>query len=156
MSALPQAQGGEVGGKLVGQVVVLRQRFREGKAALLEHFGQSRPTAPAATRLIRALARHVDTTLCELWNQSALPSGAALVAVGGYGRGELFPYSDVDVLILLPTGLEAESIRSPIETFVTACWDIGLEIGSSVRNIAECVAEAGRDVTVQTAMLEAR
>jgi [protein-PII] uridylyltransferase len=89
-----------------------------------------------------------------------MPPGAALVAVGGYGRGELFPYSDIDVLVLLP-GEEAaapmeEALRAGIEGFITACWDIGLEIGSSVRTVAECVAEARADVTVQTAMLESR
>ena len=80
----------------------LRERFRDGKAALIEHFRVARPTAPAASRLIRGLTRHVDATLTELWRASAMPPGAALVAVGGYGRAELFPHSDVDVLVLLP------------------------------------------------------
>jgi [protein-PII] uridylyltransferase len=85
------------------------------------------------------------------------PAGrAALVAVGGFGRGELFPYSDVDVLVLLPAGQDGDARRAAIEGFITACWDIGLEIGSSVRTVDECVAEAERDVTVQTALLEAR
>ncbi len=143
-------------------VPTLRARLRDGRAALIEHFRQCRATAPAATRLIRGLARHVDETLQPLWQHALMPKGAALVAVGGYGRGELFPYSDVDVLVLLPDlhgdgqAHDNEALKATVGGFITACWDIGLEIGSSVRTVAECVAESERDVTVQTALLEAR
>jgi [protein-PII] uridylyltransferase len=139
-------------------VAELRERFRAGKAQLLEHFRAARPTAPAATRLLRALARHVDRTLVDLWRHAGMPANAVLAGVGGYGRGELFPYSDVDVLVLLPEAPAgaADDVRTAVEGFITACWDIGLEIGSSVRTIAECVAEARADVTVQTALLESR
>jgi [protein-PII] uridylyltransferase len=141
-----------------GSVGLLRARFRDGKAALVEQFAQARASAPAATRLLKALTRHVDALLCDLWQHAAMPPGAALVAVGGYGRGELFPHSDADVLVLLPgdgDGLN-DALKAAVEGFVTACWDIGLEVGSSVRGVAECLAEAQRDVTVQTALLEAR
>jgi len=142
-----------------GGIAGLRQQFRDGKAALIQRFRESRPTAPAATRLTKGLAKHVDLTLADLWLHAMMPPGATLVAVGGYGRGELFPYSDVDVLVLLPDDDQLhhnDALRSAIEGFITACWDIGLEIGSSVRTLAECIAEAERDVTVQTALLEAR
>ncbi len=138
-----------------GSVAAMRAKFRDGKAALLEHFGQARPTAPAASRLVRALARHVDATLADLWADSHMPASVALVAVGGYGRGELFPYSDVDVLLLLPP-TQGDALRAAVADFVTACWDIGLEIGSSVRSTDDCLAESVRDVTVQTALLESR
>ena len=136
----------------------LRTDYREGKAALLEAFGSTRATAAAARRLLRALTRQVDRHLAALWARSAMPADAALVAVGGYGRGELFPYSDVDVLVLLPPGgAERDGgTEQAIERFITACWDSGVEIGSSVRSVDECVAEAERDVTVQTSLLEAR
>ncbi|MBI5258488.1 MAG: [protein-PII] uridylyltransferase [Burkholderiales bacterium] len=139
-----------------GSVAALRARFRDGKKALIDHFLQSRATAPATSLLIRSLTRHVDATLCELWRNAAMPASAALVAVGGYGRGELFPHSDIDVLVLLPGGAPTDALRAAVEGFITACWDIGLEIGSSVRTIDECVAEAQSDVTVQTALLESR
>ena len=135
-------------------VATLRERFRRGKATLLGGFSASGPSVPAALQLVRVLTRHVDATLGELWHAASMPDGAALLAVGGYGRGELFPYSDVDVLVLLPTGQPPDA--APIERFITACWDIGLEIGSSVRSVDDCVAEALRDVTVQTALLESR
>jgi [protein-PII] uridylyltransferase len=146
-------------------VAQMRTRFRDGKRALIDHFLQSRASATAATQLIRALTRHVDATLAELWRHAGMPAGAALLAVGGYGRGELFPHSDIDVLLLMPEGASIESMaeggggqaaKAAIERFITACWDIGLEIGSSVRTVAECVAEAKADVTVQTALLESR
>ena len=139
-----------------GGVAALRARFRDGKKELIAHFLQSRASAPAATRVVKALTRHVDGTLCDLWRNAAMPPGAALVAVGGYGRGELFPHSDVDVLVLLPSGVPIDALRASVEGFITACWDIGLEIGSSVRTVEECVAEAQSDVTVQTALLESR
>ena len=157
MSALPSPTGAQR-----ASVADMRERFRSGKAALLNHFAESRATAPAATALLKALARHVDQTLAELWSHAGMPVQAALLAVGGYGRGELFPYSDVDVLVLLPNtqagGLDAhsEARRGTIEGFITACWDIGLEIGSSVRTVDECLLEARADVTVQTALLESR
>ncbi|HWH84914.1 MAG TPA: [protein-PII] uridylyltransferase [Burkholderiaceae bacterium] len=137
-------------------LVDLRGRFRTRKAALLEHFVESRPTAPAALTLLRALSKVVDETLAALWHRAAMPPGTALLAVGGYGRGELFPHSDVDVLVLLPPGAAADAPNPTIESFITACWDIGLEIGSSVRSVGECVAMAKSDVTVQTALLESR
>lgn len=133
-----------------------RTRFREGKKALLEGFNDPRANAPAAGRLVRALARHVDRTLHELWQHAAMPPDAVLVAVGGFGRGELYPHSDVDVLVLLPSDDSCVTCKTAIEAFITACWDIGLEIGSSVRTVSECMAESDRDVTVQTALLEAR
>jgi len=151
MSALPETPT-----RAPGSVAALRARFRNGKAALIEHFGAARPTATAASKLLKSLARHVDATLADLWDHAGMPNGAALVAVGGYGRGELFPHSDVDVLVLLPRGQSADALRASIEGFITACWDIGLEIGSSVRTVDECLEEAQRDVTVQTALLESR
>ncbi len=140
----------------------LRTRFRDGKAALLEEFRAARASATAAARLLRALTRQVDRNLVALWERTGMPDDAALIAVGGYGRGELFPYSDVDVLVLLPPGRGADLAedggdrKEAIERFISACWDSGLEISSSVRTVDECVAEGQRDVTVQTSLLESR
>ncbi len=146
----------------------LRTRFRDEKSALLDAFRASRATPTAAQRLVRALTRLVDRTLTTLWAREGMPAHAALVAVGGYGRGELFPYSDVDVLVLLPpgrspargssggSGRDEGETKTAIERFITACWDSGLEISSSVRTVDECIAESKLDVTVQTALLESR
>ena len=79
--------------------------------------------------------------------------------MGGYGRQALFPYSDIDVLLLLPDDMSPQddpNLREAIERFIGSCWDEGLEIGSSGRNLQECMLEAAGDITVQTSMLEAR
>ena len=158
MAAIEQGLPTQTAGPAARSVSDLRACFREGKAALLAHFATSRATAPAATRLLRALAKQVDRALVDLWQHAGMPAGTALLAVGGYGRGELFPHSDVDVLVLLPSGgLDGEgALKTSVEAFITACWDIGLEIGSSVRTLNECAVESQRDVTVQTALLESR
>jgi [protein-PII] uridylyltransferase len=140
-------------------VPALRAQFRADKAALLEQFRNSRPTTSSATRLLAQMAKLVDRVLHTLWEAHPMPRGAALVAVGGYGRGELFPHSDIDVLLLMPLSPSVagdESLAPSVEGFISACWDIGLEIGSSVRTVEECAEEAQRDVTVQTSLLEAR
>ena len=127
---------------------------------LLATFMAAKPTAPAARRLTRNLTRLIDQTLAEIWTHSGLGEHAALVAVGGYGRGELFPYSDVDVLVLLNAAADSPDtdaeLAGAIERFITACWDTGIDIGSSVRSLAQCIEEGQRDVTVQTALLESR
>ena len=122
----------------------LRARFRDAKAERLARFLAARPTARAALRLVRALAGDVDVTLLELWRDAGMPADAALVAVGGYGRGELFPYSDVDVLVLLPSPRPPTTRRAAPRPSASSprCWDAGLEIGSSVRTVDECVAMA--------------
>ncbi|QHI96679.1 [protein-PII] uridylyltransferase [Xylophilus rhododendri] len=136
----------------------LRDAYRRDKAALLQPaaLGSAlRGTQP----LLRRLAVLADELLGALWREAAMPPGFALLAVGGFGRGELFPASDIDVLLLCPdhTNCQADpGARQKIETFIGACWDAGLEIGSSVRTTEECVAEAIRDITVQTALLESR
>jgi [protein-PII] uridylyltransferase len=139
-------------------LAAIRARHLAGKSALLARFAAARPTARAALSLTRSLAGEVDGTLLELWQLAEMPPGTALVAVGGYGRGDLFPHSDVDVLVLMPDdqteGLERRHVATG--RFITDCWDAGLEIGSSVRTVDECVALAESDVTVQTALLESR
>ncbi|MDE2433204.1 MAG: nucleotidyltransferase domain-containing protein, partial [Burkholderiales bacterium] len=140
-------------------IAAQRAQFRQAKTELLNQFAESRPTVSSASRLLGHLAKLVDRTLHDLWTAHALPKGSALVAVGGYGRGELFPYSDIDVLILVPQSLADsgdDTAIAAVESFISACWDIGLEIGSSVRTVLECGQEAAGDVTVQTSLLEAR
>ncbi|MCB5187429.1 [protein-PII] uridylyltransferase [Methylobacillus caricis] len=110
---------------------------------------------PNVGLLLKQQAQLVDHTLQSLWNEFELPDQACLVAVGGYGRGELFPYSDIDILILLSGNID-ERANHRIEELIGIFWDIGLAIGHSVRTLEECLDEASRDVTVQTNLLEAR
>lgn len=111
--------------------------------------------APDARRLLRGHARLVDRTVRALWRQAAPSPRAALVATGGYGRGELFPHSDVDLLILLASEPDLAE-RERLERLIGLLWDIGLEVGHSVRTVQGCVEAASADITVQTTLLEAR
>jgi [protein-PII] uridylyltransferase len=108
-----------------------------------------------APRLLRERCRLIDIVLCALWSELRFPAPLALVAVGGYGRGELYPASDVDLLLLLPKSPDA-ALTSRLEQLVGLFWDIGLEIGHSVRTVEECLDEAAGDITIQTALIEAR
>jgi [protein-PII] uridylyltransferase len=109
---------------------------------------------PQPRRLLRQHAQLVDRAIKALWSEAGVPSGAALVATGGYGRGELFPYSDIDILVLLADE-PGEAERDALERLIGKFWDVGLEIGHSVRTVEGC-AEAASDITVRTALLEAR
>ena len=109
----------------------------------------------APEKLLGKLRRNVDAALTQAWRGCAMPASAALVAVGGYGRGELFPHSDVDVLILIDSTPDA-ALEAKLEELVQLLWDIGLEIGHSIRTIEECMVESAADITVQTCLLEAR
>ena len=110
---------------------------------------------PAARKLLSGLTRATDITLKEIWAAHALPRLATLVAVGGYGRGELYPQSDIDLLILFDDSLTAAE-QSRFEPLVALFWDVGLPIGHSVRSLSECLAESARDITIQTNLLESR
>jgi len=135
--------------------------FRHRKSALLAQCAaeQSLARASRVHAHLKLLSDLCDETLYSLWEKANMPETTCLLAVGGYGRQALFPYSDVDVLVLLPDGTSAEAdevLKNKIEIFIGSCWDTGLEIGSSVRNLTDCVNEAAADITVQTAMLESR
>jgi [protein-PII] uridylyltransferase len=137
----------------------LRDDYRARKTVLLASLQTRGSSARGIRSLLKGLAREADVTLKSLWDRAGLPAGFALVAVGGFGRGELFPHSDVDVLVLMPDAASAEEdpeLKRKVEGFIGNCWDTGLEIGSSVRTVSECVAQAQSDVTVQTSLLESR
>ena len=97
----------------------------------------------------------VDSVLKQIWLKNNISAEVCLIAVGGYGRRELYPYSDIDLLILLPDQANT-AINTQIEILVGLLWDVGLSVGHSVRNIQECIVEASKDVTVQTNLLESR
>ncbi|MCC6472690.1 MAG: [protein-PII] uridylyltransferase [Burkholderiales bacterium] len=129
----------------------LRRSLHSGRSALRESFAsKGRPRA-----MLAAHSRLVDATLRRAWRALAVPREAALLAVGGFGRGELFPHSDVDILVLLPPA-PAPALQSKVEEIIARLWDLGLEVGHSARTVAQCAEEAERDVTVRTALLEAR
>jgi [protein-PII] uridylyltransferase len=128
----------------------LREALRDDRTSLESEFMQHGQVA----RLLGGHSRLIDHYLCRVWNQLGLPENIALVAVGGYGRGELFPRSDIDLLILLDAD-PAEVLQAKLSELVTQLWDMGLEVGHSIRTIDQCLSESS-DITVQTNLLEAR
>ncbi|MBI5897845.1 MAG: [protein-PII] uridylyltransferase [Rhodocyclales bacterium] len=132
-----------------------RQRLAEAQQALIADWHRQKDGAALLTK--RALL--VDTLLREVWVALAMPEICTLAAVGGYGRGVLHPGSDVDLVILVPDADHAAcnpQSAQRLEQLIGLLWDIGLDIGHSVRSIDQCLDEAERDITVQTALLEAR
>ena len=129
--------------------------FRQQLTAMREAAIADFQTHPRPQWLLRTLCHSVDKVLTALWISVGLPATHTLVAVGGYGRGELFPYSDVDVLVLLADSPD-EALNAKLEKFIQELWSLGLTIGHSVRTVDECVQEATNDITIQTSLLEAR
>jgi len=131
-------------------IPALRHALRERRQALRAAFDASPDTA----RLLREHAALVDDVIRRVWRDCAMPESLAAVAVGGYGRAQLYPHSDVDVLVLVPDGVVTPA--AAIERFFAALWDIGIELSHAVRTIAECEAEMEIDVATRTSLLENR
>ena len=137
----------------------LRDKYRQEKQTLWSHIAKSTANGRGLKPTLGRLAKLADKLLVQLWRNAGFENGEALIAVGGYGRGELFPSSDVDVLVLLPDSVIAEEspdLKAKLEAFIGSCWDSGLEIGSSVRNLKDCIDESEKDITVKTSLLESR
>jgi [protein-PII] uridylyltransferase len=128
-----------------------RRELVSGRLALRDsYFKHPRPAV-----LLSRHAQLIDRIVKSVWSEAGLGSKATLVATGGYGRGALFPSSDVDILVLLadePTDAQKESL----ERLIGAFWDIGLEVGHGVRTVEGCLTAANEDITIRTALLESR
>ena len=129
------------------------QAIRDARKRLGEEFRAGVEIAD----LLYNHAEFIDFLLRHLWDMNGIPQyhRATLVAVGGYGRRELHPASDIDLMILLkePPG---EECRERLSKFITLLWDIGLEVGHSVRTLDECLEDAQGDLTIITNLTEAR
>jgi [protein-PII] uridylyltransferase len=137
-----------------GNAESCRTLLRQAREELQARFVEEEPVEA----LVRARARFTDLLLRTLWYQrlsAELAECLTLVAVGGYGRAELHPCSDVDILVLVPAPL-AENDRASVEQLVAFLWDIGLEVGHSVRTVPECAEESAADVGVMTTLMESR
>ncbi len=134
-------------------VAAFRTALTDGDSSLKRRFADDEPVEG----LVRDRARMVDIVLRSAWHLHVGEHAGEvnLIAVGGYGRGELHPCSDIDVLILLPKS-EVVAAEAGIERFLTFLWDIGLEVGHAVRTIDDCQRESAADVSVATTFIEAR
>ena len=134
-------------------ISVFKEQRKHYLDILTERFNSGR----AATELVYLHAALTDKLLMHAWRlyfNETDNNNLSLVAVGGYGRGELHPASDIDLLILLKK--PGKQVNEAISQFITFLWDIGLEVGHSVRTVKECVNEAKNDITVATNIQESR
>ena len=137
-------------------IEIYRKALEFGRNAIHKHFLAN---AKAST-LLSLRTAIVDHIIQLLWHkQSETFSGLALLAVGGYGRGELHPYSDIDIAILLPhrhDNREDAARDEKLGNWITSLWDLNLDIGHSVRTVSDCEEQAKADITVITNLMEAR
>lgn len=144
----PNAPGQKLG------LTQLRKFLADSTDALHQAFKEGQ----SVRQLVAARAFTVDQVLYHLWSSLEWPADcqATLIAVGGYGRAELFPHSDVDILILLADEKALQRVKSPLESFVTSLWDLKLDVGHSVRTLKDSEEQAHQDITIATNLLETR
>lgn len=132
---------------------LFRRTLRNADAESKRRFLAGHPAAELAPQR----AAFIDALIAHAWERygKGPRDAAALVAVGGYGRGELHPGSDIDLMVLLPAPPDA-ACEQRLSEFLTFLWDVGLEVGSSVRTLRDCASEAMQDLTVVTNIMEAR
>ncbi len=129
--------------------------FRNALNAARKHFDNRFYEGEEVHTLVNEAAQFADIILTHAWNRFEWDKDISLIAVGGYGRGELHPHSDIDLLILMRRNKQ-EKYRARIEQFLTFLWDIQLKIGHSVRSLSQCVDEAKADITIATNLMETR
>jgi len=134
-------------------IAIFRDGMEKANEALAARFRANEPVDV----LVHDQAAIIDAVILAAWDHFAadLTDRIALIAVGGYGRGELHPHSDIDLMVLLDKP-STPAIDETIGSFLTFLWDIGLEVGHSVRTLDDCETEAARDVTVVTTLMETR
>src|SRR5271169_6526563 len=144
-----------------GFVAPLKAALTDGRAEIRRRFEATGDGAAAireqcflVDQLIRALFDFVTQAIYPLPNPTS-GERLAIIAVGGYGRGELAPYSDIDVLFLLPYKRTPHT-EQVVEYLLYLLWDLGLKIGQSTRSVEECLRQAKSDLTIRTGLLEAR
>ena len=131
----------------------LRTAAAKADAGLAEQFWAGEDVV----QLVHARAWFVEQLLLLAWKKLVpFLDRVSLVAVGGYGRGELHPFSDIDLLILLADDLGDGVPKAEIEAFVQLLWDAGFYLGHSVRTVAECAEDAAADVVTTTTFMESR
>jgi len=130
------------------------EKYKNFRIELLNLLNQRFKAQANIYELISLNTCIIDALLKNIWNSYDIPSdSAALLAIGGYGRREMFPESDIDVMIVLKDKND-EIAKPKIESFLTFLWDINLHIAQSVRTINNCIEESKKDITVLTSLME--
>ena len=130
------------------------ESFKSFRPELLKLLKNRFNTEQNIYKLISLNTGIIDALLRNIWGAFDIPNNAAaLIAIGGYGRRELFPESDIDIMIVLDNEHD-ENVNQKIECFLTFLWDINLHIAQSVRTINDCIEESKKDITVLTSLME--
>ena len=142
-------------------LIELQQRYERAMESIRDVFNTNTRSPGAGTVAIAARATAVDHLIQAIWTQAhaaqpVLASGVALVAVGGYGRNELFPYSDVDLMFLLDNRVSESALKEPIRQINQALWDCGLRVSAMTRTLAECGKFDPENVEFTLSLLDAR
>lgn len=132
------------------EITDMRESLRRDRLILENNFLQRGKAAV----LLAGHSKLIDGYLRRIWQKLSMPESIALIAAGGYGRSELYPKSDIDLMVLLNEEPD-EALQQKLHELIALLWDIGLEVGHSIRTVAECLAES-EDITVQTNLLETR
>lgn len=133
----------------------LKERYLEGRGRIAEAFARH----GNGLRYHQAMARLMDGIVKAAWAYTVSPrmrTGLCVGAVGGYGRQELAPFSDIDLLCLATDAAAADKGTDPLQTFLYLLWDLGLKTGHAVRTVDEAIHWGRQDMTVRTAMLDGR
>ncbi|WP_373097615.1 [protein-PII] uridylyltransferase, partial [Zhongshania sp.] len=151
MSALPDAQLLSQQDPTISKPIKVYKSYLKDLAKELKTRFEAKENI---RELVALRSSRIDALLQNIWASYQWQDDISLIAVGGYGRGELHPYSDIDLLIL--TSDDASDYRDNIESLITLLWDINLEIGHSVRTVSQCCKTAAEDITVATNLMESR
>ncbi|WP_251359435.1 [protein-PII] uridylyltransferase [Kangiella sp. TOML190] len=125
-----------------------KKHLKRGIENIIDQFQKG----TSINQLLKARSTFIDHILSISWKQFAIDNDTALIPVGGYGRQELQPFSDIDILILV----NDQSCTKNLEAWIAFLWDIGLEVGHSVRNLKDCKTLAVDDITIATSLMESR
>ncbi len=141
---------------LANSEIEMLEKLKQGRSVLKEftdyQFSEFEKGTPVAD-LVKERSSFIDQVLKKIWKHHIAEDSATLVAVGGYGRGELHPYSDIDLLILAD---DIEANQEALSNFITFLWDLGFDVGSAIRTVEDCKAAGLEDVTTATNLLESR
>jgi len=133
----------------------LLKQLKEFEAHSSEYLIQGFSQGINVRELVLTRSNHIDTLLCKLWQHLKITNQFSLIAVGGYGRGELHPFSDIDLLILAGDSPNPEQTTN-LSHLITLLWDTGLVIGHATRTVKQCIKLAKQDITVVTNLMESR
>ncbi|MDF1579065.1 MAG: nucleotidyltransferase domain-containing protein, partial [Desulfobulbales bacterium] len=137
----------------MGPIALLKHELWAARGTLRELWEEG----VSGRQLLEKHSEAVDTFLEDRFAELTEGGGEiTLVALGGYGRGELFPYSDIDLLLLHSRWVRGGVLEKTVESILYPLWDAGLEVGHSVRSVSQCLADCRNDFHLQVAMLDAR